>query len=86
MPVHLNTGDTGFIHRKVTKKGMRQLQNTDEEKAMMLDIIVDNILSEYVHQTPVEKKFHSRAEKIGYQILTDLESNGFITTAGIQGK
>lgn len=70
----------------MTKKGMRQLQNTEEEKAMMLDIIVDNILNEYGNHAPIEKKYHSRAEKLGYQILTDLESNGFITTAGIQGK
>ena len=41
---------------------MRQLQNTEEEKAMMLDIIVDNILNEYGNHAPIEKKYHSRAE------------------------
>lgn len=59
---------------------------TDAEKAQMLDILIDDIIREYNEHPPVDKKFHSRAEKIGYCLIIDLESNGFITDSGIQGK
>ena len=62
---------------------MRQLHMDDMAKAMMMDIIIDNIINEYNNLPSVEKKYHSRAEKIGYTILNDLESNGFITSKGI---
>ena len=65
---------------------MRQLQTTDTEKVMMLDIIIDNLIHEYNDQPPVPKDFHSRAERVGYQIITELESNGFITNVGILGE
>jgi hypothetical protein len=65
---------------------MRQLQTTDTEKVLMLDIIIDGIIHEYTDLPPVEKDYKSRAEKIGYTILTELETNGFITNAGIEGK
>ena len=65
---------------------MRQLQTTDTEKVMMLDIIINNLIHEYNDQPPVPKDFHSRAERVGYQIITELESNGFITNAGILGE
>lgn len=53
---------------------------------MMLDIIIDGIIHEYTELPPVEKDYKSRAEKIGYTIITGLETNGFITNAGIEGK
>lgn len=59
---------------------------TEKEKAMMLDIIIDNIIEEYNHGPSMDKKFHSKVEKIGYKILTTLNDNGFITNQGIQGK
>ena len=59
---------------------------TEQDKARMLDLIIDELIKEYNEHPPVEKKYRSRAEKIGYQIVVDLESNGFITNAGIQGK
>ena len=65
---------------------MRQLQTTDAEKAMMLDIIINNLIHEYNDKPPIPKDFHSRAERVGYQILIELESNGFITNAGILGE
>ena len=65
---------------------MRQLQTTDTEKVMMLDIIIDNLIHEYNDLPPVSKDYQSRAEKVGYQILTELEANGFITNANILGK
>ncbi len=52
----------------------------------MLDIIIDNLIHEYNDKPPVPKDFHSRAERVGYQIITELESNGFITNAGILGE
>ena len=52
----------------------------------MLDIIIDNLIHEYNDQPPVPKDFHSRAERVGYQIITELESNGFITNVGILGE
>lgn len=70
----------------MNKKGMRELHTTDKEKVLMMQIIIDNIIREYNDLEPVEKRFRSRAEKIGYTILTELESNGFITGYGIQGK
>ena len=68
------------------KKGMRELQTTDQEKALMMQILIDEILREYNDLQPVEKNFRSRAEKVGYKIITELEVNGFITNLGIQGK
>lgn len=65
---------------------MRQLHTEDDQKVLMLDLIIDNITEEYNSLPEVEKKYHSRAEKIGYRILQDLESNGFITSAGIIAK
>ncbi len=65
---------------------MRQLEMTEQDKARMLDLIIDDLINEYNEHPPVQKKFHSRAEKIGYQIIADLYSNGFITNQGIQGK
>lgn len=65
---------------------MRELQTTDQEKVMMMQIILDKYIDEYGKLTQVDKKYHSRAEKIGYEILLELEANGFITGQGIQGK
>lgn len=62
---------------------MRQLDTTDHDKALMLDLIIDEIIDQYENRPQVEKKFHSRAEKLGYMLITSLESNGFITTEGI---
>lgn len=59
---------------------------TDMDKAQMLDILIDDIIHEYEDKPPVEKKYHSRAEKVGYSILTALDSKGFITTEGIVSK
>lgn len=59
---------------------------TEHDKAHMLDLIVDEIIQEYEHKPPVEKRFHSRAEKVGYKVLCTLESNGFLTTQGIVSK
>lgn len=68
------------------KKGMRELQTTDQEKVLMMQILIDEIIREYNDLQPVEKNFRSRAEKVGYKIITELEVNGFITNLGIQGK
>lgn len=65
---------------------MRQLEATDRDKALMLDLIIDDLIEQYEHRPPVEKIYHSRAEKIGYEILRSLESNGFITNEGIVAK
>ena len=61
---------------------MRQLYTTDHDKALMLDLIIDEIINQYENR-PQIKGFHSRAEKVGYTLITSLESNGFITTEGI---
>lgn len=65
---------------------MRQLDTTDHDKALMLDLIIDELIDQYENKPPVEKKYHSRAEKIGYSIVTMLESNGFVTNEGIVSK
>ena len=65
---------------------MREILKTDEEKVKMMDFIIGKVLHEYNDKPPVEKGFHSHAEILGYQILLDLESHGFITNMGIQGK
>lgn len=65
---------------------MRELYTTDQEKLLMMENIIAEIVSEYNELGPVEKKFRSRAEKVGYMILSELESNGFITGQGIEGK
>lgn len=59
---------------------------TEKDKAKMLDILIDGIIHEYNDAPPVDKKFHSRAEKLGYVMVSTLDSNGFITSAGIQGE
>lgn len=60
------------------------MQTTDKEKALMLDIIINDIIKEYNEGSHMEKGFHSKAEKIGYGIVVALNNNGFITTKGIQ--
>ncbi|MCR5404319.1 MAG: hypothetical protein K6E91_10965 [Butyrivibrio sp.] len=65
---------------------MRQLDTTDHDKALMLDLIIDELIDQYENKPPVEKIYHSRAEKIGYSIVTMLESNGFVTNEGIVSK
>lgn len=65
---------------------MRELQTTDQEKVLMMQIIIDNIIREYNDLEPVEERFRSRVERIGYTILTELVCNGFITGYGIQGE
>ena len=65
---------------------MRQLEMTEQDKAKMLDIFIDNLIDEYNNHPPVQKKYHSRAEKIGYQFIEDLYNNGFVTDKGIQGE
>lgn len=65
---------------------MRQLDMTEQDKARMLDLIIDDLIKEYNDGPPVEKKFHSRAEKVGYQIIAALFSNGFVTNQGIVDK
>ena len=52
----------------------------------MLDLIIDDLIKEYNDGPPVEKKFHSRAEKVGYKIIAALFSNGFVTNQGIVDK
>ena len=65
---------------------MRQLDMTEQDKARMLDLIIDDLIKEYNDGPPVEKKFHSRAEKVGYKIIAALFSNGFVTNQGIVDK
>lgn len=52
----------------------------------MLDIIINDIIGEYNEGSSMDKNYHSKAEKIGYKIITVLNDNGFITNQGIQGK
>ena len=65
---------------------MRQLETTEKEKALMLDIIINDIIGEYNEGPSMDRNYHSKAEKIGYKIITVLNDNGFITNQGIQGK
>ena len=65
---------------------MRQLERTIEEKAHEFDNIVTECIHQYNDEPPVEKAYHSRAEKIGYMILENLNKKGFTTNAGIQGQ
>lgn len=65
---------------------MRQLYRTDHDKALMLDRIIDELIDQYENKPPVEKKYHSRAEKIGFSVVTGLKSNGFVTNEGIVSK
>lgn len=60
---------------------------SEHDKAMMLDIIIDEYVQEYNQGANTEdvKKYHSKAEKVGYEVLVALESNGFLTGKGIQG-
>ena len=91
--MHLRSEITNFTPKSEqkgkkgdTKGDMRQLEMTKEDKALMLDILIDGIIHEYNDQPPVEKKYHSRAERIGYEMVTVLNTNGFITNAGIEGQ
>ena len=65
---------------------MRQLDMTEHDKALMLDLIIDDLIDQYENRPPVEKIYHSRAEKVGYSILNSLKNNGFITNEGIVSK
>lgn len=65
---------------------MRQLDVSIEDKARMLDIIIDEFIKEYNDGPAMDKKYHSKAEKLGYEILVALNDNGFITAKGIQGQ
>ena len=60
-------------------------EHTEEEKAVMFDNIIDELLG--VYEAPkIDKSFHSRAEMFGYKALITLNDNGFITSEGILGK
>ena len=63
---------------------------SDHEKALMLDLIIDDIIirnSERIqNEKPKDIGYHSVAEMNGYEILTNLNNNGFITNEGILGK
>lgn len=63
---------------------------SDHEKALMLDLIIDDIIIRNFERVQREKPkdigYHSVAEMNGYEILTNLDSNGFITNEGILGK
>lgn len=58
---------------------------TLEEKAAMFEHIIDEILTAYEKKPPIPD-YKSRAEYVGYSILTMLDNNGFITTEDILGK
>ena len=58
---------------------------SEEEKATMLDHIIDELINTYDLKV-IEKGFHSKAEVRGYRTLTILNDNGFVTSEGILGK
>lgn len=75
---------------KVTQKGMRRTMTefSEHEKALMLDLIIDQIIRGYEQtkqRKPKDLGYHSVAEMNGYEILTNLNNNGFITSEGILG-
>lgn len=65
---------------------MRQLDKTVEEKALLADSIINIFMDEFNNAPPVEKKFHSRGEKIYYRVHALLYRDGFVTNQGIQGQ
>ena len=55
--------------------------HTAEEKAMMLDIIMDEIENGYaLKELPPDYKRSSRAAYVGYQIVRTLIDNSFMET------
>lgn len=58
---------------------------SDREKAAMLEHIIDEIITAYTNKKPI-KDFKSRAEMVGFTILTQLNNSGFITNENILGK
>ncbi len=59
-------------------------EHTEEEKALMLDLITDEYINTYNSQEPVPKEYGSKAAVAGYRVLNLLFSNGFLTASGIQ--
>lgn len=92
----LHTATTSFTP-KVTKKGVKErkkgmrrtmIEFSEHEKALMLELIIDLIIKGYEQtktKMPKDLGYHSIAEMNGYEILTNLNNNGFITTEGILG-
>lgn len=58
---------------------------SDQEKALMLDILIDQIIDGYEKEKPKDFKYHSVAEMVGYRNLISLNESGFITPEGILG-
>lgn len=65
---------------------MRQLEKTIEEKALLADTIINIFIDEFNNAPPVEKKYHSRGEKIYHRVHALLYRDGFVTNQGIQGE
>lgn len=58
-------------------------EHTQEEKALMLDMITDVYIENYNSKAPVPREFGSRAAQAGYEVLEMLFNNGFLTEEGI---
>lgn len=58
-------------------------EHSQEEKALMFDLITDTYLEYYNSKEPVPRDFGSRAAQVGYEVLVMLMNNGFLTKDGI---
>ena len=58
---------------------------SDYEKALMLDTLIDELITAYENKQPI-MEYRSRAEMVGYTVLARLHDNGFVTNEGILGK